>query len=118
MCRLCDNYDFGGVGVSFRDHSRPHLYFALGGAPKEEERFKHCPICGKELTEANFSNVKWQDADRIWGKKQRMFEERFYTVFPKDPKEMPHDSQTWEEAKEYGDERFGEGNYTIETPFR
>ena len=38
----------------------------------------------------------------------------FWTVFPKDENAMPQDFPTKEEAKEYGDEEFGEGNYTIE----
>lgn len=38
--------------------------------------------------------------------------EWFCTVFPNDPDEMPQDF----EAKEYGVEMFGEGNYTIESP--
>ena len=48
-----------------------------------------------------------------------MFDENkpFVTVFPKDPEEMPQDFNSREEAKEYGDEKFGEGNYTIESPF-
>lgn len=37
-----------------------------------------------------------------------------YTVFPKDEGEMPQDFPTYSDAKEYGDEEFGEGNYTIE----
>lgn len=50
--------------------------------------------------------------DGIW-------ENGFFTVFPigncKD--EMPQDFPTRKEAKEYGEEQFGEGNYVIETPF-
>lgn len=40
----------------------------------------------------------------------------FCTVFPNDPNEMPQDFPTYQAAKEYGDDMFGEGNYTIETP--
>ena len=29
---------------------------------------------------------------------------------------MPQDFESYVEAKEYGDEMFGEGNYTIESP--
>ena len=39
----------------------------------------------------------------------------FCTVFPNDPDEMPQDFPSYE-AKEYGNEMFGEGNYTIESP--
>lgn len=46
-----------------------------------------------------------------------MSEEWFCTVFPNDPSEMPQDFPIYEEAREYGDEMFGEGNYVIETPF-
>ena len=47
-----------------------------------------------------------------------MFDESawFCTVFPNDPNELPQDFNTIEEAKEYGDEHFGEGNYVIESP--
>lgn len=42
--------------------------------------------------------------------------ERFCTVFPNDTSEMPQDFPSYQAAKEYGDEMFGEGNYTIESP--
>lgn len=40
----------------------------------------------------------------------------FCTVFPNDTSEMPQDFPSYEETKEYGDETFGAGNYTIESP--
>lgn len=46
-----------------------------------------------------------------------MSKEWFCTVFPDDPDEMPQDFPTWKDAEEYGNERFGQGNYVIETPF-
>lgn len=42
--------------------------------------------------------------------------EWFCTVFPNDSDEMPQDFESYLEAKEYGVEMFGEGNYTIESP--
>lgn len=45
-----------------------------------------------------------------------MSDEWFCTVFPNAPAEMPQDFPTYQAAKEYGDDMFGEGNYTIETP--
>ena len=39
-----------------------------------------------------------------------------YTVFPNDPAELPHDFDTYREAKEYGDEEYGPGNYQIQSP--
>lgn len=47
------------------------------------------------------------------------WEDGFYTVFPinKCKNELAQDFPTRKEAKEYGNEKFGEGNYTIETPF-
>lgn len=45
-----------------------------------------------------------------------MNEEWFCTVFPDDSDEMPQDFPSYEEAMEYGDEIFGKGNYTIESP--
>ena len=48
-----------------------------------------------------------------------VWEDGFYTVFPinefKD--EAAQDFPTRKAAKEYADEKFGEGNYIIETPF-
>lgn len=44
------------------------------------------------------------------------WEDGFYTVFPKDATEIPQDFGSYEEAAEYGKERFGAGNYTIESP--
>ncbi len=38
-----------------------------------------------------------------------------YTVFPKDESEMPQDFPSYKEAKEYGDEWLGEGNYENES---
>ena len=46
-----------------------------------------------------------------------MNEEWFCTVFPNVLDEMPQDFSTYREAREYGNEMFGEGNYIIETPF-
>ena len=43
--------------------------------------------------------------------------ELFYTVFPNDENEMPQDFPSYEEAKEYGNKMFGEGNYSIEAPY-
>lgn len=39
-----------------------------------------------------------------------------YTVFPKDPDEMPQDFDTYEEAQLYGIEKFGHGNFIIASP--
>lgn len=38
-----------------------------------------------------------------------------YTVFPKIEGELPQDFSTYSDAKEYGDEEFGRGNYEIES---
>ncbi len=48
--------------------------------------------------------------------KGRKMNDWFCTVFPNDENELPQDFPTYEEAKEYGDEKFGIGNYTIESP--
>ena len=42
--------------------------------------------------------------------------EWFIGVFSNDPDEMPQEFSSYEEAISYGDEYFGEGNYTIEVP--
>lgn len=41
--------------------------------------------------------------------------EYFVTVFPKEEREMPQDFPSHEEAKEFADEEYGEGNYIIES---
>mgnify|MGYP000016524682 FL=1 len=38
-----------------------------------------------------------------------------YTVFPKEDGEMPQDFDTYSEARDFADEEYGEGNYTIES---
>lgn len=53
----------------------------------------------------------------IYGARIVEEKERFYTVFPKEPNEMPQDFPTYSEAREYGDEKFGRDNYVIESPF-
>lgn len=40
--------------------------------------------------------------------------DRIFTVFPHDEDEPWMDFDTYAEAKEYGDETFGHGNYDIE----
>lgn len=40
--------------------------------------------------------------------------ETAYTVFPDDPDEMPQEFESYCDAEEYGNERFGKGNYIIE----
>lgn len=59
MCKLCDNYDFGGVGYDFDcGENHPTIYFpgSLGNIPVAE-RFKFCPACGKKLTTENFKSI-------------------------------------------------------------
>lgn len=59
MCKLCENYDFGGVGYDFdAGEQRPTIYFPshTGNVPKDE-RFKFCPACGKQLTRENFKSI-------------------------------------------------------------
>lgn len=48
-----------------------------------------------------------------------VFEYGFYTVFPINEyaNELPQDFATKEEAEEYGNEEYGEGNYIVETLF-
>lgn len=53
----------------------------------------------------------------VFGVEIKHEEDWFCTVFPNDPDEMPQDFGSWKEAMEYGNKMFGEGNYTIETPF-
>ena len=62
MCRLCDNYNFSCVGVDY-DYlcNTVTIYFPgiIGNVPKGE-RFKFCPVCGKELKAENFKKIKKQ----------------------------------------------------------
>ncbi len=56
MCKLCDSYNFGSVGFDWKKGYRePTIYFPcmLGNVP-DDEKFRFCPACGKELTEENF----------------------------------------------------------------
>ncbi len=48
--------------------------------------------------------------------KQKDNKEWFCTLFPDDPDAMPQDFASYEEAEAYGNERFGEGNFSIESP--
>lgn len=43
----------------------------------------------------------------------------FCTVFPKEENSdsLPMDFNSYEEAEAYGKEKYGEGNYVIESPF-
>lgn len=50
-------------------------------------------------------------------KEENIMDDYFVTVFPKDECELPQDFSSYTEAKEWADEEFGEGNYTIESPF-
>ena len=60
MCKLCDNYDFGGVGYDFcYGENHPTIYFPSQlGNVREAERFKFCPACGKKLGKANFKSIE------------------------------------------------------------
>lgn len=51
---------------------------------------------------------------RMYGVKVISKRETIYTVFPHDTDEMPQDFETEWEAIEYGNENYGEGNYTVE----
>lgn len=60
MCKLCENYNFGGVGFDFEmGKDLPTIYFPshIGDVP-EEERFKFCPACGEPLTAEHFKPPK------------------------------------------------------------
>lgn len=57
-----------------------------------------------------------EDINDLTEKERTKMNEWFCTVFPNDPDEMPQDFESYLEAKEYGVEMFGEGNYTIESP--
>ena len=52
----------------------------------------------------------------IYGAKIIQENDWFCTVFPNDPDEMPQDFSSYEEAEEYGENKFGKGAYTIESP--
>jgi len=49
-------------------------------------------------------------------RKDGVWENEFWTVFPKDENELPQDFPTYEEAEEYAEEKFCSGNYIIESP--
>lgn len=58
MCKLCDAYDFRGIGYDFPAcfyGAAANLYFSKKGEiVPPEEHFKYCPVCGKPLTEEHF----------------------------------------------------------------
>ena len=49
-------------------------------------------------------------------RENRIMDEYFVTVFPKQEGEMPQDFSSYAEAKKFADEEYGEGNYIIESP--
>lgn len=60
MCKLCDKYNFGGIGIDIKKSYRePTIYFpCIIGSITDDEKFKFCPACGKELTEENFKKAR------------------------------------------------------------
>ncbi len=69
MCKFCENFNFGSVGYDFA-LGIGNIYFPshAGGVP-EEERFKFCPVCGRDLSAAGAEEmklvfIKHQEADR------------------------------------------------------
>lgn len=69
MCKFCESFDFGSTGYNF-SMGRGTVYFAShAGAVPEGERFKFCPVCGKDLSAAGAKEiklefVKHQEVDR------------------------------------------------------
>ena len=59
--------------------------------------------------------IKCPVGNETFERRERKMNEWFCTVFPNDLDEMPQDFESYAEAKEYGDEMFGESNYTIES---
>lgn len=69
MCKFCESFNFGDVGYKF-DFGKAVVYFPShsGGVP-EDERFKFCPVCGRDLSAAGAKEiklefVKHQEVDR------------------------------------------------------
>lgn len=69
MCKFCESFDFGSTGYAniLGDYK---VYFAshAGGVP-EGERFKYCPVCGRDLSvagakEMKLEFIKHQEVDR------------------------------------------------------
>lgn len=54
MCKLCDYYNFGRVGLIIRSKETNVYFPSMVGAVPDNEKFKFCPMCGKELTQENF----------------------------------------------------------------
>ena len=55
MCKLCDKYDFRRVLIGDEPEAA-YIALAYGHieTPPENERFRFCPLCGRELTEGDF----------------------------------------------------------------
>lgn len=88
------------TGIFYRDDDLTHVQLTIRGELTDGPSYTKLEI------------ERWGDMTKDgW-----MFEGtgRFWTVFPLDEGEMPQDFPSWLEAKDYGDETFGEGNYTIE----
>ena len=54
-----------------------------------------------------------QAARKRAGRRRDNMSKEIWTVIPHDPHEMPQEFNTFESAREYGDEAYGEGNYGI-----
>lgn len=58
MCKFCEKYNFNDVGCDLESYggTLPTLFFRgnIASTPKEDERFKFCPMCGEKLKEENF----------------------------------------------------------------
>lgn len=55
MCDFCKKYDFRRVSVW--DGDFPHIVLlqaCVNETPPDDERFRFCPVCGRELTESDF----------------------------------------------------------------
>lgn len=69
MCKFCESFDFGMVGYRY-DGDRGMVYFpSHGGKIPSKERFKFCPVCGRDLSATGAKDmklefVKHQEVDR------------------------------------------------------
>lgn len=55
MCKLCKTFDFRKVFIEYEPDT---AYVAIScgrlQVTPEDERFRFCPLCGRELTEVDF----------------------------------------------------------------
>lgn len=77
---------------------------------------KKCTYCGRESEDCKTKFVEGYEILEYCSdcEAEILKDEKIYTVSPIDQDELSADFSTYQEAQEYGDQIFGQGNYKIE----